>query len=103
MNAVVMSQQNCTENHAHRPNKLVRQRSPTFAVPESWIWFRFVKLHAILDDSGSAGGASVVSKDSFSSSAYSTVGRLFNITGINFRTAGQVLAHTQRLALILIG
>jgi hypothetical protein len=50
------------------------------AIPASWVWYRFVRLHAAIEDASS--GAT--------SSAFSSVGRLLTITGIHIRTAGQV-------------
>ena len=80
------------DDHVYKHNKAAKQKPSSFTVPDNWIWFRFVKLHANLEDSGLS-STSALSKGSFSSSAYSAVGRLFNITGINFRTDGQVPFH----------
>jgi hypothetical protein len=73
------------EDAVIRRIRAVKNRS--VAEGADWTWFRTLKLHTSVDDFPAA---AVLSKDLFSSSAYSTVGRLFAVTGPSLRTDGQV-------------
>ncbi len=68
-----------------RPSRPTRPTSSPPEIPASWVWYRFVRLHATIDDSSLN-----TTYAAHSSSACSAVGRLLAITGINCRTAGQV-------------
>ena len=70
---------------SNKPSRPTRPRSGAPEIPASWVWYRFVRLHAAIEDSSPSAAPSALP-----SSAFSSVGRLLAITGIHFRTAGQV-------------